>query len=53
MSLEHFKLTTSLSLAVAQAEGFEPVKAIFERRWCDCEGDPEPILVSHSTSWTD
>jgi hypothetical protein len=50
--LEHFKLTTSLLLAVAQAEGFEPVKANFKRRWCDCKGDPEPILVSHSTSWT-
>lgn len=38
-------------LAVSLAEALEPVKAIFERRWCNRKGDPEPVLVSHSTSW--
>ena len=50
----HTGVTTGVARIASDdwAEGFEPVKAIFKRRWCDCEGDPEPILVSHSTSWS-
>ena len=42
--------STGRLAAVSQAEGIEPVKAVFERRRINCKGDPEPILASHNTS---